>query len=248
MKKFLVVLLVLVTGGFAVLTVLMAPSGTWRYRMTVEVETPEGIKTGSAVREVKVVHGIQLTPESHPSIQVKGEAVVVDLGERGMLFATLGGDAAYHAVFYSFKGPPGLTSEGIRYYSRLKNTGAVAVHGNYVPKMVAFEDMGDPTSVKLVYEQTRNRNHQREGEPEYNVTDHFAEVFGEGVKLRSVTIEMTDDPVTWGIEDWLPWLENYYGKKLDGKRYETIEAENRLANSLSTGSFATQIKGNHDEQ
>jgi hypothetical protein len=27
-------------------------AGSWRYKMTVEVETPEGLKTGSAVREV----------------------------------------------------------------------------------------------------------------------------------------------------------------------------------------------------
>jgi hypothetical protein len=30
------------------------PSGTWRYKMTVEVETPEGIKSGLAVREVTI--------------------------------------------------------------------------------------------------------------------------------------------------------------------------------------------------
>ena len=47
----LVVLLAVVGVGY-VACAEMFPSGTWRYKMTVTVETPEGIKTGSAVREV----------------------------------------------------------------------------------------------------------------------------------------------------------------------------------------------------
>ena len=28
------------------------PSGTWRYKVTVEIETPEGVKSGSAIRQL----------------------------------------------------------------------------------------------------------------------------------------------------------------------------------------------------
>jgi hypothetical protein len=38
------------------------PSGTLRYKMTVSVETPEGIKTGSAVREIYFYRTPQLVP------------------------------------------------------------------------------------------------------------------------------------------------------------------------------------------
>src|SRR6185295_18881078 len=31
---------------------IIRPMGLWHYRMTVQVETPEGLKTGSAVRQV----------------------------------------------------------------------------------------------------------------------------------------------------------------------------------------------------
>lgn len=206
MKRFLKISLIIIAVTFIALHWAMGPRGEWRYKITVSVETPEGVKAGSAVREVRVIDGIQLTPESHPSISVKGEAVVVDLGERGVLFATLDGDAAYHAVFYTFPSPaPGLTPEGIRYYDGLDETEAVPIHSNYLPKMVAFEDLDEPTSVRLVYDQTYTGKFG-DKLPSFDITDNFETVFGEGVKLKNVTIQMADEPVTHKIDKWLPWL------------------------------------------
>lgn len=78
---------------------------TWRYKMTIEVDTPEGVKVGSAVREV--INEITPYPmdEQRPwrnRIRVKGEAVVVSLGGRGTFFALLDGDDAYGIVFKTF--------------------------------------------------------------------------------------------------------------------------------------------------
>jgi hypothetical protein len=52
--------------------------------------------------------------------------------------------------------------------------------------MVTFGDLADPTSVAEV-------------DP-----DDLAATFGEGVKLKRLTVELTDDPVTTGIEERLP--------------------------------------------
>ena len=46
------IVLVLVAGTAFAMSDYIVPS-TWRYKITVEVETPEGIKSGSAVREVR---------------------------------------------------------------------------------------------------------------------------------------------------------------------------------------------------
>jgi|AntRauTorcE11897_2_1112592.scaffolds.fasta_scaffold02754_1 hypothetical protein len=89
-------------------------NGGYHYKVIVSVETPEGIVTGSAVREVSFSDGIRLS-ESGPSIRPKGEAVVVDLGDRGVLFALTSFDD-YRKVFATFPGPPGLTPEGIDFY------------------------------------------------------------------------------------------------------------------------------------
>lgn len=54
----------------------------FRYKMTVEVETPQGIKTGDAVREVthSTPPPIPMLGESRPTWSVAGEAVRAALG------------------------------------------------------------------------------------------------------------------------------------------------------------------------
>ncbi|HTK84182.1 MAG TPA: hypothetical protein VL625_03765 [Patescibacteria group bacterium] len=56
-----------------------------RYKITVTVETPEGLKTGSAVREIYAKSGgpTMLAEASSGHVDATGEAVVVDLGKRG---------------------------------------------------------------------------------------------------------------------------------------------------------------------
>lgn len=61
-------------------------------------------------------------------------------------------------------------------------------------------------------------------------------------RLVSVTLEVTREPVTERrVEAVLGWLDDVWPNKLDGQRYETITAENRLANSLGTGWFSTEV-------
>lgn len=64
---------------------------TYRYRLTVEVETPEGIKSGFSVIEVRTTMAgrVKLPDANALAIDFIGEAVTVDLGKRGLLFALL---------------------------------------------------------------------------------------------------------------------------------------------------------------
>lgn len=179
------------------------PSGAWRYRMTVVIETPEGIKTGSAVREVFAAQGIKLTPESHAVIHARGEAVIVDLGNRGVLFALMrnvsGPDYSHQIVFNNFSPPHGvapLSADGIRYYHSLKK-GKATLSSDQYPTFVRFRDPKDSKTVENVIEMENN------GGGGYRIkADHMEEMFGAGVRLKEVTIEMTDEPVTHGIEKY----------------------------------------------
>lgn len=74
--RYLLIVVVVIIAANAAWSAAFA-SGTWRYKMTVTVETPEGLKTGSAVREVYVARGLKITPESLPHVKVTGEAVVL---------------------------------------------------------------------------------------------------------------------------------------------------------------------------
>lgn len=210
----IVALLVLVIVAWKV----AYPSGTWRYKMTVTVETPEGIKTGSAVREVLAYRSPRILPDAHGGhVQLTyGEAVVVDLGSRGVLFALLNGaklyvDYAHSLPFYVFSSEyGGLTAAGIRRFRTLK-AGPIDLETEWYPIFVHFKHIDDRKSVEAVLEMEPCTNPQISIRNDYSrciKKDSFAESFGEGVRLKSVTLEMTNEPITRGIVDkYLPWLE-----------------------------------------
>lgn len=224
---------------------------SWRYKTTVVVDTPEGEKYGSAVREVTV------TIKSCPvhicekgylpgKVSTKGAAVAVDLGERGMVFSIIPTDS-YQIVFSLFPGPPGLTPEGAEYYSRLKNVKAEMGNNGYImgqiPTMVTFEDINDPKTVQLAYS-VAAISVPNQAAWDFKTTDNLEKLFGKGVHLKNVTVEMTDEPVTWGIDKVLVWIEEFRNRRLDGNRFGTIKSDSRLANSLSVGSFFVGEKTN----
>ncbi len=198
-------------GGYA--------SGSWSYKMTVEIETPEGIKTGSAVRKVSVIRSGILTSQMLPTVKLKGEAVVVDLGARGVVFALLKGykvGADYGADIPAYMFNPErayMSSKGIAHMSQLKGESKV-LDPEWYPQFVWFRDINDPKTVENLLEMESDGR----SSPTFTIKkDHFAEAFGAGVKLREVTIEMTDEPVTWGvvekympsyrpIEDYMKWI------------------------------------------
>lgn len=216
-------------------------SDTYRYKMTVEVNTPEGVRTGSAVREITARDNtgqIRGGMRGLCGFDAKGEAVVVDLGARGGVFAvmTQGGSSDYvwNVLFRTLprtdkKGGECL-KEGIRYYANLEAKGEVPLRA--LPMMVTFADRSDPTSVQYVY---GVEAYGRKMPDDWRVKeDNFEKLFGKGVSLRRVTIEMTDEPVTEGnIEKTLGWFQRpNLGKQLGLKFYNPTKPgpENYLTN------------------
>lgn len=213
MKKHMysILTLLLVVGMCFVAWNIVYTSGTWRYKMTVEVETPEGIKTGSAVREIYSRKRPALFGEMHNgglTALAKGEAVVVDLGARGVLFGLLNGPKVngVSVVRYAFPcekclGGNGVTTkESILYYRGLKSAHAVLTLDLY-PQFVRFRSLSDPKTVEnlLDFKSCGLRDICLE-------KDHFEEAFGQGVKLKSVTIEMTEERVSFSMDRYLSWL------------------------------------------
>jgi hypothetical protein len=185
------------------------PRGSWRYRITVEVDTPEGTKTGSSVREVSIQLVPQLTPEMKPTTHLSGEAVVVDLGNRGVVFALLkgykvGSDHAKFLPFYIFPfGGDPVSKEGLKYYSNLK-AGSKEIDPEWYPIFVHFLNPKDPKSIQSLIEMDRCPNQIPASETLCVKKDHFEDAFGAGVKVKSVKIEMTDLPVTSYVGKYLP--------------------------------------------
>jgi len=235
MKKVIIVLgvLVVLVGGAVTWWKQEFPSGSWRYKITVEVETPEGLKAGSAVREVHVRTEPQIFPEQSPiHHSVKGEAVVVDMGHGKYLFAIMDVDGSYRIVQTTFPYPIENHRKYIEHYESLIGQKKILDQKDY-PTFVTFKDITDPKSVELVYGGKFDQTTQK-----FIPVNDFEKLFGTGVHLKSVTIEITDEPVTWNIEKVLGWLSNLETKKarLNGSTSIAIST-NELSDNLGGGSF-----------
>lgn len=206
---------------------------SWRYRMTVEVDTPEGLVMGSSVFTVDLTFSPSDPKRTRYSshAELNGQSVILDFGNKGKVFSTIRVSDSY-LPHYAFSGPPIRTLKGAEYYSQLKGMAALAP--DYYPMFVRFTDIHDPLSVQLV-----RGNHATDGKnkPPYVFQDNFSKIFGEGVRLKKIYIAMTDEDASTGILEVLPLLKKIKYGHLDGNRIGTIKAENRLANRLSVGSF-----------
>jgi hypothetical protein len=207
---------------------LLSGCGKWswnyRYRLTLFVETPEGEKSGTGVVEILVTKAAVSLNQMPMSWELRGEAVSVDLGKRGILYAILGGGGPRQ----SFLALPQVVFErtGIldrRYTaeereSKLDGLKASAeLTRDEIPFLVHFRDVNDPNTVEIV-------------DP-----DALAKSFGEGVRLLRAIIEMTKEPTTTGIEKKLRWLSQYYDRQLGGARFPEIRGS--VADRLSSGYF-----------
>ena len=186
-------------AGAACLAPLLAgcagPVHSLRYKLALDVETPEGLKTGASVVQLSVRHITAIDVGGSFPREIRGEAVAVDLGQRGLLFALLSADGDRKTsksaekiaqAALGFKGGnetllPWIDSAQA---AKLK----AAVPAELLPMLVRFRDIADPKSVERV-------------DP-----NNLAAAFGPGVTLKRATLEITDEPITTGIEKRLGWM------------------------------------------
>ena len=168
-----------------------------RYRMRLDVDTPEGLKSGASVIEQQAADGPRSLAGIGAGIGIvfaqRGEAVAVDLGQRGMLFCLLARDGQRKAskqegdlIFAAFPGPSRPYIDIMKQLAATKPKADLPP--DILPMLVRFRDINDPKTVERV-------------DP-----NNLAAAFGQGVRLARASIEITNDPVTTGIEKKLPWL------------------------------------------
>lgn len=171
------------------------PTYTYRYRMTVEVEVDGRIHSGSSVVEVQLVTQPRITTET-PRVRAKvhGEAVFVELGGGRNVIALLASgpnasnvDYPKYVVSTHFKLST-VKPEDLEKYSKLE--GHRDLQDDRLPTFVTFSDLNDAKTARVVAPQ------------------EFEQVFGKDVRFKRAWIEMTNDPVTVGIEAKILGLQN----------------------------------------
>lgn len=195
------------------------PTHSHRYRLTIEVETPDGPKSGSSVIEAAAAKIYSIDAWNSTGAGVVGEAVFVDLGGGRNLVALLAvGPTIDTNSFPKLANMAFARAEGVEFktFEAMESAkGSVELPNELIPTFVTFTDINDPKSASLV------------------APDDLVSVFGPGYRLTSARIEMTDEPVTRGIEQRLVWLENLKGN-LAGNRRRT---ESDLSTMLDATSF-----------
>jgi hypothetical protein len=180
-----------------------------KYRLTIEVQTPGGVRSASGVMAVYMGKDGGILPEAGGSISMKGDALFVDLADGRHLVAAL----AHGKNAANFDGMSRLAMNafaavgqkvGFKEVNQL--SGKVELYGDLIPTLVTFTNPADPKTAEVL-------------DP-----TNIEATFGNGFHLNRVTLEMVPvglwpldfggqlgEPVTRRIETKLPWVTSVRG-------------------------------------
>ena len=192
-----------------------------KYRLTVEVETPQGVKSASGVMAVHPDRSYSRGGKT----STRGDAVFVDLGGGKNLVVLLAhGDKSLELDEINYVALRAYKAAGqnVSFNQMSRMTGKAPVKGEMIPLLVSFADPADPATARVV------------------PSDGIEAVLGQGIRLRGMSAEVVPngvwpldfggplgDPVTRGIEARLPWLkgaDNAAARALQAAGLQTGEA------------------------
>jgi hypothetical protein len=205
---------------------LRSPRYTHHYRLTLEVEADREVHTGAGVFAVVWKYrGTWATPDRYGAWgdSVRGQAVAVDLGRRGLLLARLEDEGSFggvplekiaQAVIGSAAAriPPPADAEAVgdwpldratRRALRQLEGRRLELSAGAMPSLVWLRDPSIPASAVAV--------------PGADALPTIVP----GARLRGAWIEIADDPVTADLFARLPWLAARYESEKGGGQFES---------------------------
>ena len=178
-----------------------------KYRLTVEVETPEGRKSASGVLAVHPDRSYTRRGQT----RTLGDAVFVDLGQGRNLVALLAHLDNNKLVlddmnYVALRAYGAATGKRVPFSEMSRQTGTVPVKGELIPLLISFADPDRPGTARLV------------------APGNAEAVLGPGSRIQGISAEVVPngywpldfggalgEPVTRGIEARLPWLREKGG-------------------------------------
>lgn len=172
-----------------------------KYRLTVEVETPQGRKSASGVLAVHPDRSYSRRGQT----RTVGDAVFVDLGQGKNLVALLAhvdNKLVLEDINYvALRAYGAATATRVPFSQMSRQSGVVPVKGELIPVLVSFADPAAPGTARLV------------------PSDSAESVLGNGYRIQGISAEVVPngywpidfggplgEPVTRGIQAKLPWL------------------------------------------
>ena len=172
-----------------------------KYRLVVEVETPEGTKSASSVVAVHPDRSYSRRGQT----RTVGDAVFVDLGSGKNLVALLAhvdNKLVLEDVNYvALRAYNEAAGKRVSFNEMSRLTGIAPVKGDLIPVLVTFADPANPATARAV------------------APDDAEAVLGKGYRLQGLTAEVVPngywplnfggvlgEAVSRGIQSKLPWL------------------------------------------
>jgi hypothetical protein len=219
------------------------PTCTFRYKLTAEVMTPDGMKTGSSVIEVSYSNFASLSGVPNLILSVVGEANFVDLGNGKNLFFLLTNRASGRNLIEDFEQPKGALDalklplkaldlhwhignqrDLVAQLPAARSKGRVYVPFENLPTLIAFKNLSNAESVVVLQ------------------PDELSKIYGIAYQLKNVTLEITDDYPQGKIEIILPWLNR---KKIEWENVFGFGINDPLITQLFYDSFKQPYKRGH---
>ncbi len=167
----------------------------WQQQLTLVFATPDGEMRASVVHSMSVNIGWQITQmiigDQGRIANIKGEALVADLGGGNVLFALIpSAFLAEQTGLLPYRNGMGHWIRRLPDQPPIVLTQHTGPGGDIRPTLVTFADLSDPNTLKIV-------------DP-----DDLQATFGPGYALKTVTLTGTDAPRTQiGLKTLLPWLK-----------------------------------------
>jgi hypothetical protein len=194
--------------------------GDRRFRVTLIVDTPNGLREGSSIVRAYMVRNNGL-PGPRSRIGFQGEAVFVDLGGGKNLILTTSLDPlgytsdGWTRLWMSAYGV-GLDGDVTPYWTgEQRLQGRRTLDPRHWPTIISYRDLNDPDSgeIVLAYERTLVGAGRGDDKGPYRSTlavNRVSDVLGPGHSVQSVVLEMMPDrtPITTEIERQIPFLRN----------------------------------------
>jgi hypothetical protein len=192
--------ILLLVGATVAWLLLSFPTVSYRYRLTIAVQTDGEVRAGSSVIELLFrFNPAWLGPSGGTyNVWVTGQAVLIDLGPRGALVAALGGNPYDRSIVNSsllpscaflpaaWKNPSDSPTTAKNQWTISQQRGPVDLGPGCMPVFYWFPNPADLAGAK-----------------EVKPAD-FAAVIGDATRLVSAQVEITRDPLVIDIDKKLP--------------------------------------------
>jgi hypothetical protein len=159
---------------------------TQRFRLTIDVQTPDGTKSGSSVIETSAWESGEWGPPEARGIRrsFKGRAVFVDLGNGKNVVALLafGPEGRDQSKLFGMASAALAPSGSVDWKDEYKLKGAGVLPREYTPTLITFADLADPKTARLV-------------DPA-----NIEEAFGRGYAFKAALLETTSESASGGID------------------------------------------------